>query len=81
MPSPGPLMLDPRRQTEAVSVNARVCRGDPATMIARHAETVDADLILFGTHGKTGTKAFWAHSVGARVLAQTSRPVLLVPIR
>lgn len=70
-----------RFQAEGVPVTALVGRGDPAALIARNAETTHADLIVFGTHGKAGTKAFWAHSVGAKVLAQTSRPVLLVPIR
>jgi nucleotide-binding universal stress UspA family protein len=70
-----------RFQAEGVPVSALVGRGDPAALIARNAETTHADLIVFGTHGKAGTKAFWAHSVGAKVLAQTSRPVLLVPIR
>ncbi len=66
---------------EGVSASAKVFRGDPADRIARHAETTRADLIVFGTHGKAGTKAFWAHSVGARVLAKTSRPALLVPVK
>jgi len=70
-----------RFQEEGVPVTAIVGRGDPAALIARNAETTHADLIVFGTHGKAGTKAFWAHSVGARLLAQTSRPALLVPIR
>jgi nucleotide-binding universal stress UspA family protein len=70
-----------RFQADGVSASALVCRGDPASGIARQAETTQADLIVFGTHGKAGTKAFWAHSVGARVLAQTTRPALLVPIR
>jgi nucleotide-binding universal stress UspA family protein len=70
-----------RFQAEGVPVSALVGRGDPAALIARNAETTHADLIVFGTHGKAGTKAFWAHSVGARVLAQTSQPALLVPIR
>lgn len=70
-----------RFQTEGVAVSALVGRGDPAALIARNAETTHADLIVFATHGKAGTKAFWAHSVGAKVLAQTSRPALLVPIR
>jgi len=70
-----------RFQAAGVPVAALVGRGDPAALIARNAETTHADLIVFGTHGKAGTKAFWAHSVGARVLAQTSRPALLVPIR
>jgi len=70
-----------RFQAEGLAVKAVVGRGDPAVMIAKQADAADADLIVFGTHGKAGTKAFWAHSVGAKVLAQTSRPVLLVPIR
>ena len=48
--------------------------------MAKHTDAA-ADLIVFATHGKAGTKAFWAHSVGARLLTQTIRPVLLVPIR
>ena len=70
-----------RFQAEGVVVSALVGRGDPAALIARNAETTHADLIVFGTHGKAGARAFWAHSVGARVLAQTSRPVLLIPVR
>jgi nucleotide-binding universal stress UspA family protein len=70
-----------RFQVEGVAVSALVGRGDPAALIARNAETTHADLIVFATHGRAGTKAFWAHSIGAKVLAQTSRPALLVPIR
>ena len=69
-----------RFQAEGVPVSALVGRGDPAALIARNAETTHADLIVFGTHGKAGTKAFWANSVGAQVLAKTSRPALLVPV-
>jgi nucleotide-binding universal stress UspA family protein len=70
-----------RFHNEGVSVSASVCRGDPAEQIVRQAENTRADLIVFGTHGKAGTKAFWANSVGAQVLAKTSRPALLVPIK
>jgi nucleotide-binding universal stress UspA family protein len=70
-----------RFQAEGVPVAALVGRGDPAALVARNAETTHADLIVFATHGKAGTKAFWAQSVGARLLARTSRPALLVPVR
>jgi nucleotide-binding universal stress UspA family protein len=70
-----------RFQAEGVAVSALVGRGDPAALIARNAETTHADIIVFATHGKAGTKAFWAHSIGAKVLTQTSLPALLVPIR
>ena len=70
-----------RFRDEGIPVTALVGRGDPAALIVRNSETTHADLIVFATHGKAGTKAFWAHSVGARVLAQTSRPALLVPVK
>lgn len=70
-----------RFQEQGVPVTALVGRGDPAALIARNAETTHADLIVFATHGKAGTKAFWANSVGARVLVRTSRPALLVPVK
>jgi len=70
-----------RFQAKKVALSAVVGRGDPAALIAKQADAADADLIVFATHGKAGTKAFWAHSVGARLLTQTARPVLLVPIR
>jgi len=70
-----------RFQAEGVAVDAIVGRGDPAALIAKQADAAEVDLLVFGTHGKAGTQAFWSHSVGARVLAQTPRPVLLVPVK
>ncbi len=55
-------------------------RGEPAAVIAAVAERLDVDLIVLATHGKTGTAAFWTQSTGAKVLAKTQRPVLLVPV-
>jgi nucleotide-binding universal stress UspA family protein len=69
-----------RFESEGIGVSAKVGRGDPAEVIVQNADAADVDLLVFATHGKAGTKAFWSHSVGARVLAQTSRPVLLVPV-
>lgn len=69
-----------RFESEGITVGAVVSRGDPASLIAEMADTADIDLIIFATHGKAGIRAFWSHSVGAMVLAQTSRPVLLVPV-
>ncbi|MFZ1984716.1 MAG: hypothetical protein WAU91_09910, partial [Desulfatitalea sp.] len=39
-----------------------------------------AGLIVIGTYGKSGAAAFWTQSIGAKVLAQTLRPLLLVQV-
>jgi len=53
--------------------------GDVAEEIVRAATEIGAELIVLGTHGKAGTKAFWANSVAARVQALTARAILLIP--
>jgi nucleotide-binding universal stress UspA family protein len=40
----------------------------------------DADLIVMATHGRSGVGAVWAGSVAQRIIAQSTRPVLLVRI-
>ncbi len=69
-----------RFQQAGVAADYRLERGDPAARISAVADLLDTDLIVLGTHGKSGTEAFWTQSVGARVLAQTKRPLLLIPI-
>lgn len=54
-------------------------RGDVAEEIVQAAADNNADVIVLGTHGKTGTRAFWANSVAARVQGRTDRALLLVP--
>lgn len=69
-----------RFRAAGVASGARLERGDPAAAIAATAEALDADLIVIGTHGKSGAAAFWTQSIGAKVLAQTLRPLLLVQV-
>jgi nucleotide-binding universal stress UspA family protein len=64
-----------------VSASGDVRFGDTGDVIVDTAERVDASMIVIGTHGTRGTRAFWAHSVGAEVQAKTTRPLLLVPVR
>ena len=63
-----------------IPATAQIERGDPAPVIAKTAESLGADLILFGTHGTVGLDAFWNRSVTAAVARQTHIPLLLVPI-
>ena len=62
------------------NVSLQIGRGDPASIIAKTAEAVTADIIILGTHGKAGAKAIWSGSMTAKVIKQTQRPLLLVPV-
>jgi nucleotide-binding universal stress UspA family protein len=68
-------------QKAGVPAAAELRYGDTAPTIAQVADGLDASIIVLATHGKAGTEAFWTNSVGARVQAQTRRPLLLVPIK
>lgn len=62
-----------------ILATAEIARGDPAIVITRKAEENKADLIVLGTHGKAGLKAFWSRSVTANVARRTGIPLLLIP--
>ena len=52
--------------------------GIPYSQIARAARAKRADLIVMGTHGRTGLSKFFLGSVAERVIAAASCPVLTV---
>ncbi len=64
-----------------LSVTAEVQRGDPAKTIVRVARRTGADLIVLGTHGKSGMDAFWSGSVAPQVSSRSHLPLLLVPVQ
>ncbi len=66
---------------ENVNSTAELRRGDPAQEVVKSAEDFHADLILLGTHGKSGMKAFWAGSTGPKIVSRTKVPILLFPVR
>jgi len=71
--------LDAFKKTR-IPATAEIARGDPAAVIAKTAEKIGADLILFGTHGRAGLEAFWNRSVAASVARRTGIPLLLIPL-
>lgn len=68
-------------KSSGINATAEVKRGDPANTIVDTAEETNADIIVFGTHGKAGTDAFWSGSVTPKVSSHTRIPLLLVPVR
>ena len=53
--------------------------GDVATTILAVAEHADAEVIVMGTRGLSGVKAFLLGSVSHSVVQHADRPVLVVP--
>jgi nucleotide-binding universal stress UspA family protein len=53
--------------------------GDPARNIVDQALAIAADLVVMGTHGRTGFERLFLGSVAEKVLRKAPCPVLLVP--
>lgn len=58
---------------------ASVVRGDVAGEGVAEAQRAGADLLALTSHGRGGLGGIWSGSVGAKVLARFSHPLLLVP--
>jgi nucleotide-binding universal stress UspA family protein len=63
-----------------LQADIHVVRGDPAAQILAVAENTHCDLVVLGTHGRSGMGAFWAGSVASKVVAAARQPLLLVPV-
>lgn len=64
-----------------VVMHVGVDEGDPVDVIVKTATDWPADLIVMGTHGRTGLGRLLLGSVAERVLRRTTCPVLTVPRR
>jgi nucleotide-binding universal stress UspA family protein len=62
-----------------IPVLVRAPAGDPAHEIARYAREHGVDLIVIGTHGRTGVSRALLGSVAERVIRTAPCPVLAVP--
>ncbi len=71
-----PLAEDARRQ--GVKATARVLRGVPDFAITQAAAADRADLIVLGTHGRSGLSRFLLGSVAQKVIASAPCPVMTV---
>lgn len=62
---------------KALQVDGRLVEGRPEQTIIEAAGKVGADLIVMGSHGRTGLNKVFMGSVSERVLNQTGCPVLI----
>jgi nucleotide-binding universal stress UspA family protein len=65
-------------QLDNVSVQSMVRIGPPADTIVDAADEIGADLIVMGTHGRTGLAHMLLGSVAEQVLRRTRRPVVTI---
>lgn len=70
--------LTAKATTRGIRVVGLLLEGDPALVIARTARLKGADLLVVGTHGRTGWARFFVGSVASRLVATASCPVVTV---
>jgi len=61
-----------------VRYQTEVVEDHPVTAIVRTAKELEADLIVMGTHGRTGLNRLTLGSVTEKVLHETSHPLLII---
>jgi len=71
-------LLKIRPTDEQIAVEHRLIEGDPAPEILRSAVESKADLVVMGTHGRTGLSRLLMGSVAEQVIRKAGCPVLTV---
>jgi nucleotide-binding universal stress UspA family protein len=67
-----------KARAAGVKTTSTIAEGSPADRIVRAARAKRADLVVMGTHGRTGFSRFMLGSVASRVVATSPCPVLTV---
>ncbi|HLY03559.1 MAG TPA: universal stress protein [Candidatus Cybelea sp.] len=67
-----------RYANSGVTLETRVLEGYPSSALIDVAKNTGADLIVMGSHGRTGLKRLWLGSVAESVVREATIPVLIV---
>jgi nucleotide-binding universal stress UspA family protein len=67
-----------RLERLGVKAKSLLLRGIPADQIVKAAKNRKADMIVIGTHGRTGLSKLFMGSVASRVISTAPSPVLTV---
>jgi nucleotide-binding universal stress UspA family protein len=67
-----------RYAAEGVRVSVEMRQGVPLPQIVKFAQDYESDLIVMGTHGRTGIEHFLIGSVAEKVVRKAPCPVLTV---
>jgi nucleotide-binding universal stress UspA family protein len=63
---------------KGIVVESMVLKGNPALEIVKYSETKRVNLIVIGSHGRTGIQHLVLGSVAERVVRMSSCPVLTI---
>jgi nucleotide-binding universal stress UspA family protein len=63
-----------------IAVNHVLLEGDPATEIVKYTRDAGIDLVVMGTHGRTGVERLLMGSVAEKVMREASCSVLVVKL-
>ncbi len=77
----GKRLLENIAETSGIGVNTYLFNkiGNPYEGIVSTAEEFEADLLVLGTHGRTGFDHFISGSVAEKVVRNSKCPVLIIP--
>jgi nucleotide-binding universal stress UspA family protein len=77
------MLHDVKPTDESVPVEYRLVTGDPADAVVRLAEDDEVDLIVLGSHGRTGLTRLLMGSVAEAIVRKAHCPVLVYkqPVR
>ncbi len=70
--------MESQASQQGIPLETMVPRGKPDEAIVKAAELKQADLIILGSHGRTGLRRLLMGSVAERVIGQAPCPVLVV---
>lgn len=71
-------MIERMAESHDVAATTEIRSGDPAETILEYADEIDADVIVAGTHGRSGVRRHLLGSVTERLVRHSSCPVLTV---
>lgn len=72
------LLEESSESFDGIDVRTAVRQGDPHTAILEYADENDVDLVVMGTHGRTGVERYLLGSVTEKVVRLSDRPVVTV---
>lgn len=73
-------MVERMAESHDVTVETEILNGSPAETILEYADEIDADIIICGTHGRSGVRRHLLGSVAERLVRHADSPVLTVKL-